>query len=244
MPTASLTYDFSDHVVIVTGAGGNLGLATARAFATAHAHVVPVDRADDRLAVLAPELNETAGHLPITGLDVTDPAAVQALVERVLAHFGRVDVLVNTVGGYRAGQPLHETPVATFDFLMNLNARSVYIPCQAVIPAMLARGRGAIVNVAARAALAGTAQHAAYAASKAAVVRLTESMAAELKGRGIRVNCVLPGTIDTPQNREAMPQADASRWVAPAAIADVILFLASAGARAIHGAAIPVYGLS
>lgn len=244
MSAAPLTYDFSDHVVIVTGAAGNLGLATARAFAAAHAHLVPVDRAENRLAGLAPELNEAAGHLPVTGVDVTDPVAVQAMVARVLAHFGRVDVLVNTVGGYRAGQPLHETPVATFDFLMNLNARSVYLPCQAVIPVMLAQGRGAIVNVAARAALAGTAHHAAYAASKAAVVRLTESMAAELKGRGIRVNCVLPGTIDTPQNREAMPQADASRWVAPTAIADVILFLASAGARAIHGAAIPVYGLS
>ena len=115
---------------------------------------------------------------------------------------------------------------------------------QAVVPAMLERGRGKIVHVSARAGLKGGAKAAAYSASKSAVLRLVESMAAELRHSGIHVNCVLPGTIDTPQNRESMPRADHNRWVAPAAIADVYLFLASEAARGVNGAAIPVYGRS
>src|SRR5262249_52181024 len=137
---------------------------------------------------------------------------------------------------------LHETPLDDLEFMLNLNARSVFVMCQAVIPQMIDQNRGAIINIASRAALGGGAGAAAYSASKAAVVRLTESMDAELKDRGINVNCVMPGIIDTPQNRAAMPGADFSKWVTTEAVADVILFLASEGARAIHGAAIPVYG--
>jgi NAD(P)-dependent dehydrogenase (short-subunit alcohol dehydrogenase family) len=126
--------------------------------------------------------------------------------------------------------------------MLNLNARTVFIASSAVIPAMLAQGRGKIISVSSRAALKGGGKSAAYSVSKSAVLRLTESMSAELKGSGINVNCVLPGTIDTPQNREAMPKADTSRWVKPEALADVILFLASDAARAVHGVAVPVYG--
>ena len=170
--------------------------------------------------------------------------AVATAVDEINRRFGRIDILVNTVGGYRAGAPLHETPLSDWDFMLDLNARSVFVMCQTVIPHMLGRNHGRIVNVASRAALHGYAGHAAYSASKAAVVRLTESMDAELKDRGVNVNCVMPAIIDTPQNRSAMPDADFGRWVAPEAVADVILFLASEGARAIHGAAIPVYGRS
>jgi NAD(P)-dependent dehydrogenase (short-subunit alcohol dehydrogenase family) len=159
-------------------------------------------------------------------------------------HFGRIDVLAHTVGGFRAGTPLHETLLATLDFMLNLNAKTVFITNQAVIPHMLRQGAGKIINLAARAGLQGQSNLAAYSASKAAVIRLTESAAAELKQSGINVNCVLPGTIDTPQNREAMPDADFSRWVKPESLADVILFLASDAARDIHGAAVPVYGRS
>jgi len=126
--------------------------------------------------------------------------------------------------------------------MLDLNARSVFIACHAFIPHMLRQGSGKIVNIASRAALSGDANHAAYSASKAAVVRLTESMDAELKDAGLNVNCVLPGMIDTPPNRQAMPDADHSRWVEPEALTDVILFLASDAARAIHGVALPVYG--
>jgi NAD(P)-dependent dehydrogenase (short-subunit alcohol dehydrogenase family) len=127
--------------------------------------------------------------------------------------------------------------------MLGLNAKSVINCARAVVPGMLAAGRGKIVNIAALAGLSGKANMGAYSASKSAVIRLTESMSAELRDRGINVNCILPSTIDTPQNRADMPKADPRRWVAPEALADVVLFLASDAARAIHGAAIPVNGL-
>jgi NAD(P)-dependent dehydrogenase (short-subunit alcohol dehydrogenase family) len=153
-------------------------------------------------------------------------------------------VLVHTVGGFRAGSPLHETPLETFEFMIKLNASTVFITNQAVMPQMLKQGSGKIINVAAAAGLAGRPKMAAYSASKAAVIRLTESTSAEVKAEGINVNCILPGTIDTPQNREAMPNANFAKWVQPESLADVIAFLASDAARDVHGAAVPVYGLT
>jgi NAD(P)-dependent dehydrogenase (short-subunit alcohol dehydrogenase family) len=176
--------------------------------------------------------------------DLTDPDSVATLVPAVIARFNRIDVLANTVGGFRAGTPVHETPVDVWDFMLNLNAKTAFLLSQAVIPTMLMQQSGRIIHVSARAGLSGGAKSAAYSISKSAVIRLTESLSAELRLQGISVNCVLPGTIDTPQNRDAMPNADVSRWVLPEALADVIVFLASDAARAITGAAIPVYGQS
>ena len=235
-------FDFSHRVVIVTGAAGNLGRAVARAFQAAGARLVLVDRAADRLPRLFPELADSPHHFLATSVDLTDAEAVEAMVAEVMQRFGRIDVLINTAGGWRGGQAVHETELDTWSFLFDLNVRTAVIASRAVVPHMLAQGRGRIVNVAARAGVAGTARNGAYSAAKSGVIRLTESMAAELKKQGLNVNCVLPSTIDTEQNRAAMPKADPSRWVEPEAIADVILFLASDAARAVQGAAIPVYG--
>ena len=235
-------FDFSDRIVVVTGAAGNLGSAGAKAFEAAGAKLVLVDHKPDRLPRLFPELAGSEDHYLATSVDLTDEAAVQEMVREALERFSHINVLVNAAGGYRAGTPVHETPLDAWDFMLDLNARTAFIASSAVIPAMLEQGMGKIINVGSRAALQGGAKAAAYSASKSVVMRLTESMSAELKTSGINVNCVLPGTIDTPQNREAMPQADTSRWVPPEALADVILFLASDAARAVHGAAIPVYG--
>lgn len=237
-------FDFTNRVVAVTGAAGNLGVAVARAFQSAGAKLVLVDRGADRLRRLLPEIADSPDHFLANGVDLNDAAAVERTVKEAVRRFDRIDALVNTVGGYKAGTPLNETPLEDWDFLMNLNARSVFVSCRAVIRQMVKQRAGKIVNVASRAALAGGAGAAIYSASKSAVVRLTESIAAELKDAGVNVNCVLPGIIDTPPNRQAMPDADHSRWVAPEALADVILFLASDAARAIHGAALPVDGRS
>jgi NAD(P)-dependent dehydrogenase (short-subunit alcohol dehydrogenase family) len=237
-------FDFSDQVALVTGASGNLGGGVAQALQRAGARLVLFDRSSGKLAGLFPLLAGSERHLLADGVDATDAEAMARLAESAAGRFGRIDILVNTVGGYRAGTPLHETPLETWDFMMSLNARTVWNGCRAVIPYMIENGGGKIVSVAARAALAGTANAAAYNASKSAVVRLTESMAAELKEHNINVNCVLPSAIDTPQNRQATPNADFSKWIAVEDLASVILFLCSDAARAIQGAAIPVYGRS
>ena len=170
--------------------------------------------------------------------------ALDGVVAQATELFGRIDILVNTVGGFRAGTPVHETAPETWEYLLGINLRTSLTAARAVIPGMMRRRYGKIVLIAARAAAAGAAGMAAYSASKAAVVRLAESLAAELQGAGINVNCVVPGTLDTPQNRRDRPDADHSRWVAPEAVAEVILFLASDAARGVSGATVPVLGLS
>ncbi len=237
-------FDFTNKVVMVTGAIGNLGAVLARTFQASHAKLVLIDRGEDRLKQTFPDLVGSPDYLLVNCADLMNEKAVEASVVEAYQHFERIDVLVNTVGGFRAGKMLHETSIETLDFMFNLNAKAVFIASQRVVPRMLEGGSGKIINLAARPGLEGRAGMSAYSASKSAVFRFTESMAAELKDQGINVNCVIPGTIDTPQNREAMPDADFSTWVAPESLADVILFLASEAARDIHGAAIPVYGRS
>lgn len=229
-------------VALITGAVGNLGAATARTFQAAGAKTVLVDRSPDRVREAFKDVADSPDHLLAGGVDLSAPESLAKLLEQTLAKFGRVDVLVNTVGGWRGGKPVHETDLADWDFLFGINLRATLLCCRAVIPQMLKQQRGAIINVASRDGLKGNAGYAAYSASKSAVLRLTESLADELKASNINVNCILPGTIDTPQNRASMPDADHSKWVEPAALAEVIAFLAGDASRAVTGATIPVYG--
>ena len=224
---------FDKKVVMVTGAAGHLGRAVAKAF----------DELGATLALLDLKAESAGAHLFLQA-DLRDAASVQRAADQVLERFGRVDVLCNIAGAFRMGSPVHETKDADWDFLFDVNARSVLHTSRAVVPAMLKSGGGKIVNVGAYAALKGAAAMGAYVASKSAVIRITETMAAELREKNINVNCVLPSIIDTPDNRAAMPQADPRRWVATQDRAAVIVFLASDAARAVHGAAIPVTGLS
>src|SRR5262249_47592533 len=232
----------ANNVVLITGATGNLGSATAQAFQAAGAQTVLVDRSSERLREVFARVADSPQHLLAGGVDLANPNSLGQLIADTLARFGRVDALVNTVGAWRGGRPVHEEDLANWDFLFNVNVRTTLLCCRAVIPQMIKQGRGKLINVASRDGLAGTAGYAAYSASKSAVLRLTESLADELKASHINVNCIMPGTIDTPQNRAANPGADFTSWVEPAAIAEVILFLASDAARAINGAALPVFG--
>ena len=236
-------YSLSGKVAVVTGAAGNLGRAVSQTFAAAGARVALVDRSEAALTSVQADLPEGA-ESAVFVVDLLQATAVAALADQIVQRLGGVDVLANIAGGFTMGSPLHETSDNDWDFMLDLNARSVFHTCRALVPAMLRRGGGRIINVSARAATGACANMIPYCASKAAVITLTQGLAAELKDAGINVNCVLPGTLDTPQNRAAMPDQDFDRWVPPAALADVIAFLASDAARCVTGAAIPVYGRS
>jgi len=229
------------EAVLITGASGNLGRAVAAAFAARGANLALLDR---NRAHLDAAFGGESDRRMLVAADLLDAEEVEAAVASVAARFGRIDALANIAGGFRMGTPVHATSDADWNFLFDLNARTVLHAARAVVPRMLAAGRGRIVNVGAFAAQKGAADMGAYVAAKSAVIRLTETMAAELRDKGINVNCVLPTIIDTPENRKAMPDADPARWVAPADLANVIAFLASDAARAVHGAAVPVTGLS
>jgi NAD(P)-dependent dehydrogenase (short-subunit alcohol dehydrogenase family) len=233
--------DFEGRSVMLTGAAGNLGRAVAEAFAARGARLALVDLRREALERAFGAEDERRMFAPA---NLLEQGEVDAAVRAVVARYGRIDALINIAGGFRMGEAVHETSDKTWDFLFDLNARSMLHAVRAVVPRMLAAGGGKVVNIGAYAAQKGAAQMGAYVASKGAVIRLTESMAAELREKHINVNCVLPTIIDTPENRAAMPDADPARWVAPADLAGAILFLASDSARAIHGAALPVTGLS
>jgi NAD(P)-dependent dehydrogenase (short-subunit alcohol dehydrogenase family) len=238
---AEVEITLAKKTVVITGAAGNLGRAVASAFADAGANLVLTATSAARLESLFG--TERAPHALVAG-DLRDRAQAQRIIDVARERFGGVDVLCNVAGGFRMGEAVHETSDETWTFLLDLNVRTLLNAVRAAVPVMLAAGGGKIVNVAAFAAGKGAARMGAYCATKSVVVRLTESMAAELRDRNINVNCVLPTIIDTPENRAAMPDADPAQWVAPADLASTIVFLASDCARALHGAAVPVVARS
>lgn len=228
------------RVVVITGAAGNLGQAVAEVFSSRGDRLVLVDLREE---ALAKTFGEAGSERLLVAGNLMQQADADGVVKKALERYGRVDVVCNIAGGFRMGEAVHETSDENWDFLLGLNARTVLHMAHAVVPHLLSRGSGKIVNVAAFAAQKGSAGMGAYIASKAAVIRLTETMSAELRAKGINVNCVMPTILDTPENRRSMPDADPKSWVAPGDLAKVIAFLASDDARAIHGAAIPVTGL-
>jgi NAD(P)-dependent dehydrogenase (short-subunit alcohol dehydrogenase family) len=232
------------RVVLVAGGTGGLGRAVSLAFLKEDTHVVATYRKREELDALKNQAGGNGFRLEGYGVDVTDEAEVGKLIEGVVARHGRLDAMVNTVGGYAGGVKLWELDTKVFDQMLALNLRSGYALSRAAVRVMLKQGRGAIVNVAAKAAIDHGAGAAAYAAAKAAAVAMMDSLAEDLKGTGVRANSVLPSIIDTEANRKAMPKADFAKWPKPEDIARVIVFLCSDSAKVIHGAAVPVFGNS
>jgi NAD(P)-dependent dehydrogenase (short-subunit alcohol dehydrogenase family) len=228
------------QVVVVAGGTGALGRAVSQAFLAAGATVIVTYRTQAEFDALAQAAGPGGSRLEGRHVDVTDETESRRFIEGAVAQHGRLDALVNTVGGYAGGVKLWDLDTQVFDRMLAMNLRSGYALARAVVPAMLKQGRGSIVNIAAKAGVDHPAGAAAYAASKAAALAMMDSLAAEVAGTGVRVNSVLPSIIDTEANRKAMPKAEFAKWPKPEDIARVILFLCSAEAKAIHGASIPV----
>jgi NAD(P)-dependent dehydrogenase (short-subunit alcohol dehydrogenase family) len=222
----------SGRSVIVTGGFGALGRVVAAAFAAQGDRVARVDFASESLAA-GPNM------IDLAGIDLTDPVATAAAVDRVREELGGIDVLVNIAGGF-TWETLNDGSPETWRRMYAMNVLSAVTMTKAALPTLSEAKSGRIVNIGAGAAIKADMGMGAYAASKAGIHRFTEALAAELGGKDVTVNAILPSIIDTPTNRKDMPDADFSSWVKPEAIADVVLFLASPAARSINGALIPV----
>ena len=226
-------------VIAVTGGFGNLGIAVGVAAVGSGAHVALIDRASAPSASKLPDA--LSGALLLGNVDLGAFEAAQQALAAVTQRFGGIDILANVAGAFRY-QTLAEGDLANWDLLYAVNVKTAVVTSKAVLPHLRARGGGRIINVGAAAAGKAGKGMGAYAAAKAGVAKLTESLAEEVKDHGINVNAVLPSIIDTPANRADMPTADFTRWVTPEALAEVILFLASDAARAVTGALLPVSG--
>lgn len=233
-------------IILVTGATGGLGRVVVKRLLEAGEIVAAVYRDEAKFGDLAAYAGGGTDALQGFRAEVTVEASVLEMVEAVVRRHGRIDVLLNLAGGYKGGADISSTKEEDWDDLMRINLKSAFLCSKAVLPVMMKAASGRIVCVAARPAVEkkGRAKSGAYAVSKSGVVTLTEAIAEEGRRFNITANCILPGTIDTPENRAQMPAADFSKWTRPGEIASVLLFLVSDGAAVVNGAAIPVYGQS
>jgi NAD(P)-dependent dehydrogenase (short-subunit alcohol dehydrogenase family) len=233
----------SGKIVIVTGATGNVGAALLSVLAAGGARLVAVDRDEGRVRQHLAELPESGAHRAMQVGDLAAPGAFDAVVAEAIDAFGRIDGLATTVGAFEMA-PIESGGTDLWDRMLRLNLFTALNAMRTVIPSMRATRAGSIVAIGAGAALKAPAQLGPYAASKSALLKLVESAADELKGDGIRVNAVLPGTIDTPVNRKAMPDADHARWVTPTEVANLIAFLLSDLASGVTGTFVAAPGRS
>jgi NAD(P)-dependent dehydrogenase (short-subunit alcohol dehydrogenase family) len=212
-----------------------------RAFLEGGVRVVATYVTEAEAARVRESLGDAGGRLKLERVDVTAGDAVAGLVGRTVAQWGSVDFLLNLVGGFAGGQPLWETDDALWTRMIDLNLRSTVVCCRAVLPGMIERNYGRVVNVSSRTAVRPGQGVAPYAVTKAAVLALTEALAEDVRPYDVNVNCVLPSVIDTPANRRDLPDADPRRWVRPDQLARIMVWLTSPGADPINGAALPVY---
>jgi len=236
-------YDFEGKVVLITGGTGSLGREVCLAFLKSNAIAAITHVTDKEIPKLESALGDLMKKVILLKADIGDEQQVKNLVSDVVKKYGRIDILINVVGGYVGGKKVTEMTEKEWDLMMNLNLKTAFLISKHVVEQMVRQGSGKVVHIAARLGLKGIGGNSAYGASKSGLIRLVESLSDEVKDKNINVNCIMPSIIDTDANRKDMPNADFSKWVKPSEIVQVMLFLASEDSRQIHGAAIPVYGL-
>lgn len=234
--------NFTNKTVLITGATGGLGSAVTGAFLDAGATVAATHTGIEKFKELESELKPEPGKLLGIETNVLDSASVKQMVDTSIEKFGCIDALVNLVGGYLGGVSIADMSEKQWDGMFNLNLKSVFFVCKQVLPVMMRQKSGRIVNISSGGGLKGAEGTSAYGASKAGVINITQTLAAEGKKYNITANAIAPGVIDTPANRKAMPKADFSKWVTPASLAEVILFLCSDAAKDVSGTVVPVMG--
>lgn len=225
----------SPHVVLITGAKGGLGSTVTTAFLDSGATVIGVSR-----SIRSSDFDHPSFFAMPAELNSRD--AVESLISSALAQFGRIDAAIHLVGAFAGGATVMDSDDATFEQMLDLNLRSLFHLARGVLPAMRLQGAGALLAVGSRSAVTPQAGLGAYSASKAALISLMQTIACENGNLGLTANVVLPGTMDTPANRAAMPEADTSKWVCPEQVAALLVHLASPSARQVNGTVIPVYG--
>lgn len=234
--------DVQDRVILINGATGGLGPAVVRAFANDGSILALTARNQHELEQTATMLDLAPDRTLLIPTDLTDPDAVEQMVQRVYTHTGRIDVVAHLTGGFSGGVPVAEIDPRVWYAMLNLNLSAAFLVARFVLPLMLKQAYGQLVFVSSRSPRQPTANLAEYSVSKGGLDILVQVLAQETRQHGINVNAVAPSVIDTEPNRRFNPDADYSRWVTPESIAGVIHFLASAAARDIHGAIIPIYG--
>src|SRR5256884_7192494 len=222
-------------VVLVTGANGGLGTYVTRAFLDAGATVIGTSLKIQQSYFNNPNFTALAA-------EISTREGAKALVDQVVARFGRLDVLAHTVGGFAGGQSIADTDDGTFQRMFDLNLNCVFHILRAAVPPLRKTGNGRVIAIGSRAALEPGVGVGAYSASKAAMVSLLRTVALESKDASLTANVILPGTMDTPANRQAIPNADVSKWVQPATVAELVVWLAGEAGQDVNGSVIPVYG--
>lgn len=235
-------YNFNEKVVLVSGGTGALGQSISLDFLKSGASVIITYVNDSEIKSLESKFGSFMKKVMLVKVNLMNEDEVKKLITKILNANDKIDILINAVGGYRAGQPVTQIDEKDWDLMMNLNLKTAFLISKHVVKEMEKQGYGKVIHVAARSGLKGSGNDAAYVASKSGILRLVESLSEEVKNDSINVNCILPSIIDTDANRQSMPDEDFSKWVSPSEISRVLLFLASEESNSINGACIPIYG--
>jgi NAD(P)-dependent dehydrogenase (short-subunit alcohol dehydrogenase family) len=236
----SVTYNFSNKVVLITGGTGAFGRTLVKRFLDTGAKTI----ASFRNETEAVKLKRVNPQVEIIKLDISSEKEILKAIPILIRKFAKIDILVNTVGGYLGGKNVTQLGEGEWETMMNLNLKSAFLISKHVIPIMKSGNGGKIIHVSSKTGLKSDGYDSAYAASKAALIRFVESISLEFREDKISINCILPTTIDTEANRRAMPNADFSKWLSSEDLANVVLFLSSSDSKVINGAAVQTYGLS